>query len=111
VSPEWNAGFLEAHYFVSPQLALMQRSERIRMTRQALPTTPSDLGNVDAYAFGFRWYPIMFSRTGLAVHGEYSFSNTRGSPPLSGLGVGLPPLDPATAVRSSSVLMALDFAF
>lgn len=108
---QWNAGFLELHYYVNPQLVFIQRTELVRMSQQALPTTPSDLGNVDALTFGCRWYPIMFSRAGLAMHAEYSLSNTRGTVPLSGDGVGLPPLFPGTKVRSSSLFLALDFAF
>jgi hypothetical protein len=110
-SPVWNAGLIEAHYYVNQQLVLLHRTEMIRMSRQVLSTMPSDLGNVDAYSFGVRWYPYMFSRTGLALHAEYSLSTTRGAPPLSGFGVGLPPLDPGTGVKSSSVFLALDFAF
>ena len=111
VSPVWNAGFIEAHYYVNQQFVLLHRTEIVRMSRQALPATPVDLGNVNAMTFGLRWYPIMFSRDGLALHAEYSTSGNRGSMPLSGAGTGLPPLDPATRVRGSSVFFALDFAF
>jgi hypothetical protein len=111
VSPTWNAGFIEAHYYINQQFVLLHRSEFVRMSRQALGTTPGEQGNTDAYVFGARWYPIMLSRTGLALHGEYALSTSRGVPPLSGLGSGLPPLDPTTPVRSSSVFLALDFAF
>jgi hypothetical protein len=45
------------------------------------------------------------------VHAEYSTTNNHGTIPLSGTGSGLPPLDPTTRVRSSSVFLALDFAF
>ncbi|MDB4899053.1 MAG: hypothetical protein JWN53_861, partial [Gemmatimonadetes bacterium] len=69
-SPAWNAGLLEAHYYIGHQFVLMGRREAIRMSTQALPDMPSDLGNIDATAVGFRWYPIMLSRTGLALHGE-----------------------------------------
>jgi hypothetical protein len=110
-SPTWNAGFLEAHYFIGHQLVLLGRRETVRMSKQAMPDTPSDLGNIDATALGFRYYPIMLSRTGLALHGEYSWSNTIGTAPLSGIGSGEPPLDPGTSVKSSSIFMALDFAF
>ena len=110
-SPEWNAGLLEAHFFVHQQLVLMGRHEMIRMSKQAVPGTPTDLGNIDATAVGFRWYPIMLARDGLALHGEYAFSNTTGAAPLSGIGTGEPPLDLATRVRSSSIFLALDFAF
>ncbi len=43
--------------------------------------------------------------------GEVSFTKTIGTVPLSGDGVGLDPLSPTTAVRSTSVLLALDFDF
>jgi hypothetical protein len=110
-SPTWNAALLEAHYFVGHQFVIMGRRESLRMTTQLLPDMPSDLGNIDATMIGFRWYPFMLSRTGLALHGEYALSSTTGLPPLSGLGSGAPPLDPSTRVKSSSIFMALDFAF
>lgn len=110
-SPKWNAGFVETHYYVNPQLIFTQRSEFIRMSQQALPTMPSNLGNIDAYTFGYRWYPMMTSRAGLAWHTEYSIVKTQGTVPLSGQGVGLPPLSAATPVWSRSLLFALDFAF
>ena len=53
----------------------------------------------------------MFSRAGLAMLGELSFTKTIGTVPLSGDGVGLDPLTPDTPVRSTSVLVALDFDF
>jgi hypothetical protein len=109
--PIWNGGLLELHYYISPQLVLTQRSEIVRMSRQALPDTPKHLGNIDAFTFGYRWYPFMSSRAGLAVHGEVSYTKTIGTVPLSGNGVGLPPLSPDTAVKSTSVLLALDFDF
>ncbi len=110
-SATWNSGLLEAHYYVSPQLVFTHRSELIRMSRQALSATPSKLGNIDAFTFGYRWYPIMFSRAGLAMVGEVSFTKTVGMMPLSGDGVGLDPLSPTTPVRSTSVLLAFDFDF
>jgi hypothetical protein len=107
----WNSYLLETHYYVSPQLVFTQRNEFIRMSRQADPATPKRLGNIDAFTFGYRWYPIMFSRAGLAILGEVSFTKTIGTVPLSGDGVGLDPLSPGTAVRSTSVLFALDFDY
>ena len=85
------------------------RSSGCRSRRD--PATPKTLGNIDAYTFGYRWYPIMFSRAGLAMVGELSFTKTIGTVPLSGDGVGLDPLTPGTAVWSTSVLLALDFDF
>jgi hypothetical protein len=105
----WNSGLLEAHFYVNPQLVFTQRSELIRMSRQADPATPKKLGNIDAFTFGYRWYPIMFSRAGLAMVGELSFVKTIGTAPLSE--TGGEPLLPSTAVRSTSVLLAFDFDF
>ena len=100
----WNGGFLETHYYVSPQLVFTQRVEAIRMSQQAFASTPSSLGNVDAYSFGTRWYPFMFSRAGLAVHGEYSMVKT--------VSPGQLPEDGATLnIWTSSLLFALDFDF
>lgn len=107
----WNAGLLEVHYVVNPRLAFVGRYEAIRASQQADPATPSTLGNIDAFSLGIRRYAFMFSRAGLAMHAEYSLTRTIGNVPLSGDGAGVPPLDPATAVWSSSVLLALDFAF
>ncbi len=107
----WNSGLLELHYYISPQLILTQRNEIIRMSNQALPATPKNLGNIDAFTFGYRWYPIMFSRAGLAFLGELSFTKTIGTVPLSGAGVGLDPLSPDTPVKSTSLLLAFDFDF
>ncbi|MEP6990687.1 MAG: hypothetical protein ABJA80_07150 [bacterium] len=110
-SPVWNAAFLEAHYFVGHQFVAMGRHEIIRVATQTLPEFPSDLGNVDATAVGFRWNPFMLSRTGLALHGEYSWTSTTGLPPVSELGSGASPNDWTTRVKSSSIFLALDFAF
>lgn len=110
-SPTWNSGLLEVHYYIGHQLALLGRRESIRMSKQTMSDAASDFGNVDATALGFRWYPIMLARDGLAVHGEYSWSNSIGTAPLSGLGSGEPPLDAGSSVKSSSIFLALDFAF
>jgi hypothetical protein len=107
----WNSGLLETHYYINPQFLLTQRTELIRMSNQALSSTPKTLGDVDAYTFGSRWYPIMISRAGLAVVGELAFTKTTGTVPSSGDGVGLPPLLPSTEVWSTSALLALDFDF
>jgi hypothetical protein len=96
----WNAAFLEAHYYVSPQLVFTGRYETIRMAQQADPATPSDLGNVDAYSGGVRWYPIMFSRAGLSWHTEVSAVRIRGST-----------FSPTDGVWTSSVFSGLDFDF
>jgi hypothetical protein len=115
--PSWNGGFVETHYYYSPQLVFTQRWEIVRMSQQALsvdPATglpiPGNQSNIDAYSFGYRWYPIMFSRAGLAWHNEYSLVKTIGMVPLSGSGLGIaPPF--GTPVWSSSVFIGLDFDF
>ncbi len=116
-APSWNGAFVEAQYYQSPQLVFVGRYEAIRMQTQALPTNPSDLGNIDAYSVGYRWYPIMFSRAGLAFHNEFSITKSIGIVPLSADGVGLPPApapsgNPSnTPVWSSSLMIGFDFAF
>lgn len=98
--PTWNGGFIETHYTVNTKLVLLHRYELIRMSRQALASNPSDLGNIDAVSFGYRWYPIMFSRAGLAWHNEYSLVRTRKGSPLTG-----------TDFWSNSLLLGFDFDF
>jgi hypothetical protein len=76
--PTWNGGFVEAHYTVNPQFIFTGRYELVHMSRQANPAlaaTPN-LGNVDSFTIGYRWYPIMFSRAGLAFHNEYAQAKT-----------------------------------
>jgi hypothetical protein len=94
--------------------------EIIRMAQQAFPSTPAaagapsipdNQGNINAYSVGFRWYPIMFSRAGLAWHSEFSIVKSIGIVPLSGSGNGLPPLSPTAGVWSNSVFTGLDFDF
>ena len=100
----WNGGFLETHYYINQQLVLTQRVEAIRMSQQAFSSTPSTLGNVDAYSFGTRWYPFMYSRAGLAVHGEYSLMKT--------VSPGQTAEEGSTVnIWTSSLLFALDFDF
>jgi hypothetical protein len=110
--PSWNGGFVETHYYYSPQLVFTQRWEIVRMAQQAFPSTPAapgaptipgNLGNIDAYSVGFRWYPIMFSRAGLAWHSEYSIVLSTGIDPLNS--------NATTRVRSNSLFIGLDFAF
>jgi hypothetical protein len=118
----WNGGFVETHYYWSPQLVLTQRVEIVRMAQQAYPifpaaspfagaTVPRNYGNINAYSFGTRWYPIMFSRAGLALHAEYSIVKGIGIEPLSLDGSGVGPLTPTTPVWSSSVFLGFDFDF
>jgi hypothetical protein len=72
VGPTWNGGFVEAHYTYNPQLIFTGRYELVHMSRQANPSLQSTLGNVDSWTIGYRWYPIMFSRAGLAFHNEFA---------------------------------------
>jgi hypothetical protein len=109
--PQWNAEFLETHEYLNARFVLTQRAEFVRMAQQAIPGTPTNVGDIDAYSLGGRWMPFMFSRAGLALHAEYSLVRTVGGVPLSGDGVGLPPLTATTNVWSSSLLFAFDFAF
>ncbi len=102
--PTWNGGFIETHYTVSPQLILLHRYELIRVSRQALTTTPSDLGNIDAWTIGYRWYPFMHSRAGLAWHQEYSRVRSRKTFQLT-------PDSPLRDSIGSSLLMGFDFDF
>lgn len=109
--PVWNGGFVETHFHASPQFVVTQRYEIIRMSRQALSSIPADLGNINAYSVGYRWYPFMYSRIGLAWHNEFSITKTIGGVPLSGGGIGQPPATPNTPVWSQSVMLGFDFAF
>lgn len=102
VGPTWNGGFLEAHYTVNPQFILTGRYELVHMSRQANPdlaATPN-LGNVDSFTIGYRWYPIMLSRAGLAIHNEYSQSKMGNLAPLSG-----------TDVINRSLMLGFDFDY
>ncbi len=76
--PTWNGGFVEAHYTYNPQLIFTGRYELVHMSRQANATLAAfpNLGNVDSFTIGYRWYPIMLSRAGLAFHNEYSQAKT-----------------------------------
>jgi len=100
VGPKWNGGFAEAHYTLNPRLALTGRYEVVRMSQQANPTIRGNLGNLDTWTIGYRWYPFMSTRSGVAWLQEYSRIRTVGTAPLSGL----------DDVRNS-YLMGFDFAF
>jgi hypothetical protein len=110
-NPTWNTVMLEAHYTPVPRLLVQGRYEQVRMSKQSDPATPKTLGNADAFVFGVRAYPFMFSRDGMAFHGEFAMTKTIGTVPLSGDGVGADPLTPGTAVWSRSVFLGFDFAF
>jgi hypothetical protein len=107
--PVWNGGFIEGHYSYSPQLILVGRYETVKMAQQALPIgtalpngvpITSSYGNTDVWLGGFRWYPIMFSRAGLALHVEYAHVRTSGAAPVSG-----------RDLRGSSAMVGFDFAY
>jgi hypothetical protein len=110
-APSFNGGFLEGQYFVNPQLVFFGRFEKIDVGQQAASGTPGDYGNVTAYSVGYRYYPIMFSRGGLAWHNEYSITKSIGIVPESGDGSGLPPIMNTQGVWSSSVFIGFDFDF
>ena len=98
-SPTWNGYMVETHYVYNPQLILIQRSEFERISQQGLPGVPSDMGNLNMFTFGYRWYPIMNPRAGFALHNEYSWlRQTKMASDGSDL-------------TSSSVLLGFDFAF
>jgi hypothetical protein len=98
-SPTWNTGTFEAHYTYSPQLIIIGRYELVRMSQQIFDTNPSDLGNVDVFTIGYRYYPFMHSRAGLAWHQEFSTLNSKGTSATS------------QDQRTSSYFMGFDFAF
>jgi hypothetical protein len=99
-NPTWNGAFVETHVVWSPQFTIFQRSEWVRMSQQSIPGTPSNLGNIDNYVFGYRYNPFMTSRAGFAIHNEYSWIRQRGTSPVT-----------ATDLSSSSLMLGLDFAF
>ena len=99
-SPTWNAGLIEPHYNVNPQLILIGRYELIRMSRQALDTNAGNLGDIDAGTVGFRYYPFISSRAGFAFHNEFSVVRQRGTSPILG-----------RDLTSSSAFIGLDFIF
>jgi hypothetical protein len=112
-APAWAGGLLEGHYYVNTQNVFFARFERIDVSQQPFVNAgfPTDYGNVRAYSFGYRWYPIMFSRAGLALHSEYSIVKSNGFLPLSGDGSGLQVFSTANPVWSSSVMLGFDFDF
>jgi hypothetical protein len=98
--PTWNGGFVEAHYDYNPRLILIGKYELVRMSRQANAGIRSNAGNLDTWTVGYRWYPIMNPRAGLAWVQEYSRIVNAGTAPLSG-----------KDDISNSYLMGFDFDF
>jgi hypothetical protein len=82
--PTWNSGFVEAHYTYNPQLIFIGRYETVQMSRRADPAIRKDLGDTKVWTVGYRWYPIMNSRAGLAWHQEYAIARSTGTAPLTG---------------------------
>jgi hypothetical protein len=114
-APTFYGGFLEAHYYFDPQNVAMFRFEKINVGQQgfvaASDGVPGSFGNVTAYSFGYRWYPIMFSRAGLALNAEYSRIKSIGIEPESGDGVGTVEPGYVGPVWSSSIYFGFDFDF
>lgn len=110
-APSFYGGFLESHYYLNPQNVILGRFEKINVGQQAFSGGNSNFGNVTAYSLGYRWYPIMFSRAGIALNGEYSRTKSIGIVPESGDGTGGPPLFPTDGVWSSSIFFGIDFDF
>jgi hypothetical protein len=114
-APTFNGGFLEAHYYVDPQNVALFRYEKINVGTQAFSSAasglPGNYGNVTAFTIGYRWYPIMFSRAGVAFDAEYSRTKSIGIVPESGDGTGAPPIFPTDGVWSSSIFLGFDFDF
>ena len=84
VAPTFNGGFVEAHYNPNARLIFLTRYELDRMSRQANPGIPKNAGNLDTWTVGYRWYPIMSPRAGLAWTQEYSRISNAGAAPISG---------------------------
>lgn len=100
VGPVWNGGFIEGHYNPNPRFIFTGRYELARMSREANPGIHGNLGNLDTWTAGYRWYPIMSPRAGFAWIQEYSRIINAGAAPLSG----------KDDIRSS-YLMGFDFDF
>jgi hypothetical protein len=98
-APKWNTGTIEANYTYSPQLFFIGRYELVRMSRQINSALPSDLGNTDVFTIGYRYYPFMHSRAGLAWHQEFATLRSK----LTS--------DTGEDQRFNSYFMGLDFAF
>lgn len=100
VGPTWNGGFVEAHYNPNPRLIFLGRYELERMSRQANPGILANAGNLDTWTVGYRWYPIMSPRAGLAWSQEYSRILNAGATTV-----------PAKDAIHNSYLMGFDFDF
>ena len=90
---------METHFVWNPQFTIIQRSEWVRMSQQAFADTPSNLGNIDTYVFGYRYNPFMTSRAGFAFHNEFSWFRQRGGAP------------DGTDLSTNSLMAGFDFVF
>lgn len=98
--PSWNGGFAELHYTHNPKLIFIGKYELIKMAQQANPSRRSDFGNLNSWTVGYRFYPIMSSRAGLAWLQEFSRTRSVGTAPLDG-----------QDQFSNSFMMGFDFDF
>jgi len=98
-APTWNGVLIEPHYIYSPQLIFVGRYETIRMSQQATPSNPSNLGNISTYTVGYRYNPFMTSRAGFAWHNEYNWKHQDGTAP------------DGTNLNASELMFGFDFDF
>ena len=98
-APTWNGVLFEPHYVYSPQLIFIGRFETIKMSQQAMPGIPSNLGNITTYTVGYRYNPFMTSRAGFAWHNEYNWLHQDGTAP------------DGTNINTSELLLGFDFDF
>jgi hypothetical protein len=103
-SPTWNGYTFEARYVYSPQLIFKAVYEAERMSQQATPGTPSNLGNINNYSIGYRYNPFMTSRAGFAYFGEFNLFHQDGTGPTNTAGN-------ATDINTSELLFGIDFDF
>ena len=97
--PTWNIGTFEAHYTYSPRQFILGRYELVRMSRQPVVGLPSDLGNIDVFTAGYRYYPFINSRAGFAWHIEFSTLKS------------VKTADSGADQRNNSFFTGFDFAF
>ncbi len=102
-APTWNGYTFEARYVYSPQLIFKGVYEAERMSQQATPGTPSNLGNINNYSIGYRYNPFMTSRAGLAYFGEFNLFQSAVGPLNSS--------NHATYQNTSELLFGIDFDF
>ena len=103
-APTWNGYTFEARYVYSPQLIFKAVFEAERMSQQATPGTPSNLGNINNYSIGYRYNPFMTSRAGFAYFGEFNLFHQDGTGPNNSAG------NP-TNINTSELLFGIDFDF